>query len=350
MVATLGSFGWGLALGFVMVSISVVSLVFLEMISGEALRVTVGAARQRGFKGEMLTVPLRVGSSPGTALAEFRLVSVPEGVEAEIVGDGRERTMAVKSRFAGVYRGIKVKVGVMDPLRIMARNETHEVPHVFEFLPSYLLTKARPLSVPASMLGDYPAGRGGFGQEFYSAETYSPSSSSRDILWKRLAKLPNEDLMVRVGEANIPERLTLCFMERTTTAERSSPTWMDLASEAVARIGLPVVTLGITFRLVHVVGRSSAVAEARDIGGLANLVVGLWRDLGGESAPVTPGEADVMLVPQEAFNTPELFRLVLDKPSVILSWGGRRGALGESMIFFTGNEDVNALVARVLGR
>lgn len=349
-MASLGSFGWGLALGFALVFISVASVVFLQTISGEALKVTAGAARGRGFKGEALTVPLALGSKPGIVLSEFALVSVPDGVSGEIVGEGLERTLVMRSRFAGVYRGIRVRVGILDPLRIMARNETHEVAHVFEFLPTHLLSKTIPLSVSASMLGDYPAGRRGFGQEFYSAEVYSPSSSSRDILWKRLAKLPDGDPMVRVGEANIPETFTLCFVDSVKPVERASPTWMDLASEAVARVGLPVVTLGITFRLVHVVKDVSTVAEARNAEGLANLVMGLWRELGVESAQEGPEDADMLLVSQKGFEVPELFRLVLDKPTVVLSWGGRVGPVGGKMVFFTGNEDVNALVTRVLSR
>lgn len=346
----MGSYGWGMALGFVLVVVAVASLIILRSFPEESLKVTARESTGRSFKGEVLSVPVRIGSRPGVSVARVELVSVPKGLEAKIQGDRGERILHVKSQFAGVYRGIRVKVGVLDPLRIMARHETHEVPFSFEFLPTYLLARVEPPMVAAAMLGDYPAGRSGFGQEFHTAEMYTTSRSSKDIMWRRLAKSPSEDLLARVGEANIPETLTVCLAEDVKSADRRSPSWMDLFSEAVARLGLPVVTIGITFRVVHVVGGSNTVAEARDARSLADLIVGLWGDEGSEKTELGPRDSDVVLTSREALDEPSLLRLVLDKPSVVVSWGRGRATLGSGMVFFTGNEDVSGLIARVLSR
>lgn len=348
----IADFGWGLALGFALSLVVLASLLVVATFPQEALQLAVSSPRGREFKGGTVSVELFVTSKRGASLAVFDLTSVPDGLDAAITGEGLRRTLEVKSRFAGVFSGLKARVGVLDPLGIFSRSEVHELKFSTEFLPTFLLVRREPLQVSAAILGDYPAGRSGFGQEFYSAQMYAPGSSSRDILWKRQAKSPNGNLMARVGEANIPEKLTVCFVERRGVAERKSPQWMDLASEAIARVGLPVISSGTTLRLLHVLGDSVTVAEAKDAGGLANVLVDIWREDGQrEKTGMRPGQADIIVTAEAEISEPETMGLVLQKPSVLLGWGRqKKGARGSSVVFFSGHEDVSGLVARVLSR
>ena len=352
LAAALASFGWGLALGFALAVVVVVSLFVVITLPKDALGLGASAPRGRAFKDERVTVELLLTSKKGSSLAQFDLSYVPDGLEASITGGGATRTLEVTSRYAGVFSGLKVRVGIMDPLGIFARNEVHDIKVSFEFLPTFLLAKNEPIRVTAAILGDYPAGRRGFGQEFYSAESYSQASSSKDILWKRQAKNPEEDLLVRVGEANIPERLTVCFLEKQMVPERKSPRWMDLASEAMARVGLSVISAGTTLRVVHVLGEETTVFEAKDPGSLANLLVDLWRDgRPREKWGDHPSLADMVVTAESETSSPDVMGLVQGKPSILLGWGQRKkGALGYGVVFFSGQEDVSGLVAAVLSR
>ncbi len=352
LAAALASFGWGLALGFALAVVVLASLAIVVTLPKDALGLGVSASRGRAFKDERVAVELLLTSKKGSSLAQFDLTYVPDGLEAAITGEGATRTLEVTSRYAGVFGGLKVRVGILDPLRIFARNEVHDIEASFEFLPTFLLAKNEPIRVSAAILGDYPAGRRGFGQEFYSAESYSPASSSKDILWKRQAKNPEEDLLVRVGEANIPERLTVCFLERQMLPERKSPRWMDLASEAMARVGLSVISTGTTLRVVHVLGEETTVSEAKDPGSLANLLVDLWReDRPREKRVERPSMADLVVTAESETSSPDVMGLVQDKPSILLGWGQRKkGALSYGVVFFSGQEDVSGLVAAVLSR
>lgn len=351
MAASLATFGWGLALGFSLAVVVLVSLLVVATFPKEALSLTTDASHCRAFKGAEATTNLSIGSNRGTALSEFDLAFIPEGLEVTVSGEGARRTLGVKSKFAGVYGGLKVRVGITDPLGVFARSEIHELPVRFEFLPISLLAAGVPLRVAPAMLGDFPAGRSGFGQEFYSAETYTSARSSRDIMWKRQARMPTDHLMVRVGEANIPERLTVCLLERRSLAERRSPRWMDLALEAMARVGLPVVSSGVTLRVLHVLGEGTTVSEARDTEQLASLLVSLWNDEADKATTeVRLSQADIMIVSEVETQAPDTMGLVLSKPSVILGWGRRRVLGGSSVVFFSGHEDVSALVARVLSK
>jgi hypothetical protein len=352
LAGSLASFGWGLALGFALAVVVLVSLVAVVTFPKDALMLSVDSPRGRAFKGEEISAGLNISSKRGASLAQFELAQVPEGLEAAIVGDGAKRRLSVNSRYAGVFSGLKVRVGILDPLGIFARTEVHSVRLSFEFLPTFLLAKKEPMRVSAAILGDFPAGRGGYGQEFYSAEMYTPASSSRDIMWKRQAKLPNDSLMVRVGEANIPEKLTVCFIERLGVEDRRSPRWMDLASEAIARVGLPVVSTGTTLRLLHIVGETEVVAETKDAGGLANILIGLWSEGPPAVGSIeSPRQADMIIVAETETASSDVMGLVLDKPSVLLGWGQqKKAARGSNVIFFSGREDVSGLVARVLSR
>ena len=351
LIGGLASFGWGLALGFALGITFVTSMLVLAATPEEALELRLGPVQRRMFKGEGAATSLTVGRGSGRDLAKVELDAVPDGLDATLTGEGPTRALRVTSEFAGVFKGIRVKVGILDPLKLFARIETHQLDIAFEFLPTYLLAKREPMRVSAAMLGDYPAGRGGLGQEFYSAETYTPASPSRDIMWKLQAKMPNDDLMVRVGEANIPERLTVCFIQGGEFEGRRSPRWMDLTSEAMARVGLPVVATGTKLRLLCVLGGKWTVAEARDRTGLANLIMGLWRDdVVKENSDAEPVEADLIVTTESETQVPATHKLLVDKPSVILKRGSKKVPSASNVVFFTGLEDVSWLIARVLSR
>jgi hypothetical protein len=348
----LANFGWALALGFSLAVVMLYSLLVVASYPREALSLTVDPRRARAFKGEEVAVEVVLASKWRGSLAEFEVVSVPEGLELAMRGEKNRRTLTAGSRYAGVFSGVKAKMGVVEPMGIFERSEVHRLDLSFEFLPTFLLAKREPVTVSAVILGDYPAGRRGFGQEFHSVEAYTPSSSSRDILWKKLAKTPGEELMARVGEANIPEKLTVCFIEREGVGERGSPRWMDLASEAIARVGLPVISTGTRLRVLHVLGGTMEVAEAKEAEGLANILVGLWTDKGlKEKTMEGPDQADIIVTAEAETTSPETMALVLEKPTVLLAWTQQKKvARGSRVVFFTGHEDVSGLVMRVLSR
>ncbi|MDG7025522.1 MAG: hypothetical protein JRN11_02095 [Nitrososphaerota archaeon] len=351
IAASLGNFSWGLALGFSLAIVVLISLFLLLALPKKELELTVKDTVRRAFKGEQVSSGIRLGSGRWTSRATLEVLSAPEGLETAIQGEERDRTLAVRSIYSGVYKGITLKVGILDPLGLFARKEVHELQVSYEFLPTSLLAGKGPLRLTALIPGDYPGGRRGSGQEFYATEPYGSSSNSKDIMWKRQAKLPYESLMVRAGEANIPEQLSVCFVERMETDPKRLPRWMDLASEALASVGLPVVSTGITLRVTHAKKDGATVAEARDLGGLASLIMKIWSDVEAGTTDTERDRPDMVITAEEETQAPETMRLVLEKPSVILCGSrGRRDVQGTNVVFYTGHEDVSNLVASVLSR
>ena len=341
-----------MALALSLTVAATMSYLLLRLSPRRTFEVGLGPGQTRTFKGGSLDYPLSFRSAEDEERTLVELVQVPEGVQASLRSTGeRGRSLLVSSRYAGVFTGFSLKIGIGDPLGLFNRYEGLRLPLAAEFLPTSLLMKQEGSTVSAAMLGDRPAGSRGFGQEFYTAELYDPSHDSKGILWKRQAKVEGDSLMVRVGEANIPETLTVCLLERERRTPRELPGWMDLASEALSLIGIAVLASGSSIRLVHQVGNEARVSEAKDLRGLADLLGWLWRDeVGKEMSRRGLADAGIVVTGKAELEYPDIVEVLLKKPSVVLSYTGGRVAHGAGVVFFTGKENISLLVNEVLSR
>jgi len=332
--------------------VAVVSFASLRLVPHVAFDVKLKEAPTRAFKGGTLEFPLVFRSARDEQAAHVKLLSAPEGVQADLVPDGGHgQILAITSKFSGAYSGFSLKVGVYDPIGVFVRYEERKLNLVAEFLPLSLLAPRSEISVAAAILGDRPGGSRGSGQEFYAAEPYDSAHESKGILWKRLAESQGNNLMVRVGEANIPETLTICFLESQRRPPKQLPPWMDLASEAISIIGLTIIGTRSTMRIIHQAGNQATIDEARDITGLADALAWIWRDdVHKEKTTATATDAGIVITGEAEIQDPSIFALLARKPSVVLSYSSSRVTRGAGVVFFTGNENISGLVYQVMSR
>jgi len=352
VIGSLGSFEWGMALALSLTTVAVVSFVSLRLVPLRVFEVNLEKATTRTFKGGTLEYPLVFRSPRDEQVAHVKLLTVPEGIHADLVPDGkRGQILALTSKFSGAYSGFSLKVGVYDAIGVFVRYEERKLDLVAEFLPLSLLAPRSEISVAAAILGDRPGGSRGSGQEFYAAEPYDSAHESKGILWKRLAESQENDLMVRVGEANIPETLTICFLESQSRPRKQLPPWMDLASEAISIIGLTIIGTRSTMRIIHQVGKEATVEEARDLSGLADALAWIWRDdVQKERTTEAATDAGIVITGEAEILDPSIFALLARKPSVVLSYSSSRVTRGAGVVFFTGNENISGLVYQVMSR
>ena len=316
-----------------------------------AFHVSLGPGLRRAFKGQSLSYPVVFGSPEEEARAVVELLGVPEGAEGRLsVGPDHSRSLRVFSRYSGVFTGWSLNVGMPDPLGLFTRYEERRLDLSAEFLPNSLLAKREEVVVRAAMLGDRPAGSRGYGQEFYSAELYDSAHDSKGILWKRQAMLGGDNLMVRVGEAKIPETLTVCFLESRPRPPRELPTWMDLASEAISLIGLTCLDSGSNLRVIHQLGTQTASAEARDLKGLADLLAWLWREHPSAQDPRGFPDAGIVVTGEAEMRNEAIFGLLLRKSAVVLTFSAGKVSRSPRVAFFTGKETLSGLVSGVLSQ
>ncbi len=347
----IGSYSWGLALALSLTFAAIFSYMTLLLSPKRSLRVRADPSQRRAFKGGILEFGLEFESPTEERRATVELKQVPEGADARLVPRGEHgHALVVSSKFSGAFTGWSLKIGTLDPIGLFSRSEDIWLDVTAVFLPVSLLARREEVVVHAAMLGDRPSGSRGFGQEFYSAELYDGSHDSKGILWKRQARLGMDNLMVRVGEANVPESLTICFLESQPRVPRELPGWMDLASEAISLIGLVTFEAGSYLRVIHNGRKGSAVAEARDERGLADLLVWVWRTEPLERTGETPSDASIVVTGEAEMADSEVFTLLLKKPSVVLTYAKEKVSHAHGVVFFSGKESLSQLVSMVLSR
>src|SRR2546426_1081849 len=170
-------------------------------IRGLTLNVT-RARRRRRWMG-WLSLRVDTVRMPGGVDASFRAVS-QTAVEVTAI-----------PRYAGRYRGLGAKYELNDPLGIFGEfGEAEFEDFTIDVLPLALLAPARSVVIPAVTMGEKPAGRRGAAQELYAIDEYHPFAETKEILWKRAgARTPDERLLIRVREANVPRALKIGLLE-----------------------------------------------------------------------------------------------------------------------------------------
>jgi len=338
-------------MGFALGALSLLALAFVGFYPKQELALVADPSRVRGFKGETCTATIKLGTRAASARVRLDLTDLPGGVEASLQEKSGTYVLTVMSPFAGLFNKFKVEVGIGDPMGFFARKEPRQLQLAFEFLPLSLLMERRQVRVAPLVTGDRPAGKRGFGQEYFSAETSNSPHSPRDILWRRQARSTSNELMVRVGEANLPENLSLGLAEPNNRSQRENPRWIDLVSEAVASLGRPIVTAGSTLTVIHAVEESVTISKARNEAELADLIIGLWRDDVPKQESMVPlNSADLVVLAQWETSSLTNQMLLRSKPAVLLSWSPRATSRQSKVAIFSGHEDLGWLVARTAGR
>ena len=304
----------------------------------------------RGFKGEDSTVVFRIRSPMGIEESAVALPRTPEGLKAELgrMPDGSWKILA-NSKFSGLYQGLKVRLSFVDFLGIAERYAERELDLRLEFLPKAMLLELASVNMAPVTLGEVPANRMGLAQEIYGAERYNLSQDVKDILWKRLARFGTASPMVRVREANTPELLTVCVLELTEREGLEHYKWMDTVCEAVARLGRATIAVGMRFRVLRVTGRGRTLAEAHDLGTLADCTMAIWEV--EEEGRIGDGaeSASIIITGEDELNAGEA-GLISGKPTVVISPRPTPSLRNARSVFFTGSEDLSGVVGQVLSR
>ena len=200
-------------------------------------------------------------------------------------------------------------------------------------------------------MGEKPAGRRGAAQELYAIDEYHPFAETKEILWKRAAaRTPDERLLIRVREANIPRSLKIGLLE---AVERGSgrPVWMDSTTEAVAAIGMILLRGGTEVEVLRSSPGGVARLSASNPDELANLVVEMWTPIDASHLPDVATEADFLVTGLEELDRTAVSEAARGKPSLLVLGGpGSPPRMTGRTTVYTGAESVVRVVSEVLAR
>ncbi|HEV2225874.1 MAG TPA: DUF58 domain-containing protein [Nitrososphaerales archaeon] len=307
-------------------------------------------SRIRAFKNEKSAATLRLGSFRSKLVGSRRFVVVtPYGLECA-VGEFRAGSgaLTLEPSRAGRFENLALKLFDEDILGLFAMETL--VPlngFVLESLPSSLRAPSLPVLVSPISLGDIPAGRRGGGQELHMVEEYHPGLDAKDVIWRRVAQSPTEELVSRTRESSIRQAVTL-GISFTWKSDESRVVLLDLAAEALGQITKPLLELGILVRISFVSQARISSFESSSLGELAEAILALTDidNVGFTEEPISA--SDIVVAEKTSFFEDRRQALWRTGPVLLISETPAHPDFGDKVFVFTGREDLTALVEAVI--
>ncbi len=280
-------------------------------------------------------------------------VKGPEGVDT-ITNDSKEAlSLTFRPKYAGRFIGLRASFDFLDPLGLFRKTiEVVREDFVIDCYPESLLKEVKQAAPITLALGERSGRSHGTGQEFYSIDEYNPSIEKKNIYWKKIASLPDERLLVKVREANIPQSITIGLI-KTVPRESKDFEWMDLACEAAGDLGSHIFSLGCDVNLVFLKGERIANFETTDLlefrQGLMEM--SLSEVCGADPISKILHESDICITGFKELEDKLLARVIARKPAILIKDDENLPPiLGNTSLIYTGREDVGGIVDRVIRR
>lgn len=308
----------------------------------------VGSATVRAIKGQEATTVLNAGSLLGSDSAITLSVVPPAGVEAsaEVVNAGKLE-LKVKPKYAGLFRGLTIVLGVKDELGVFVAEKSARLDSFrVESIPANLVAEARTSLASWMILAESPAGAKGHGQEVYSLEEAS-QPEARSIYWKGVAKSPEERLTVIAREAELSSNVTVGVINSDESGVVSLE-WMDLACEALAKLSRGLLDVGTDVEIVVSSRAGLTRMRASSLPQVMQCIMRVWEDIKANANVVEVVQmSDVVLVDTEMLKFPPTARLLAGKTTLALSPGGGKVSEGDAYTF-SGTENLDGLLVEAL--
>jgi len=279
-------------------------------------------------------------------------VKGPEGV-VTVPNDSTESlSLSFRPQYAGQFQGLRVTFDFLDPLGLFKKTlEVVRSDFIIDCYPSSLLKEVRQVAPLTLALGERSGRVHGSGQEFYSIDEYNPSVEKKNIYWKKTASLPDERLLVKVREANIPQAITIGLVK--TVSRETDLAWMDLACEAAGDLGAHIFSLGCDVRLAFYRDERISRLEAEDLQEFRESLMQMSRSqvAGIEFVSEILHECEICVTGFKEVEDSLLASEVARKPSLLIKDGEiLPQTIGNLSLIYTGTEDVTELVNRVVRR
>ncbi len=286
MLAVVSSFlnvGLMLSLAVSMSIAALVSLLIVKFAKDSNIKVELKPNSTRLFKHEKFSVNsilyMRTPRWVSARLASLQ-GSLGTAINTELIGDDSIQ-ISVEPLFAGRHTGIDITATVSDPLDLFEKNiNVRYSDFTVDALPSTLLSVITSLKPSSFGAGEASSNFSGASVELYSLDEYKPYGETKNILWKRVGRMPNEDLIVRVREANNPQTIRIGFLDayrRQKPEDRLS--FMDLVCESIGFLGNNLIAMGCSLEIALVSEDPPgpvATMNAKSFDDLAEVLMTMW--------------------------------------------------------------------------
>jgi uncharacterized protein (DUF58 family) len=333
------------ALGICLVAMAMISVAIFEYVLKGGIKTMMQRGRVTITKGEesgaLLTIQYRGAGWIDTDLTTFE-TEAGQQMQIESLSEGKTR-LRFLGKYAGRIEGVKLRITLTDPLNLEDR--LVEVVHrafVLDTLPASLFASTVPKQQRVYGYGEQPTGYSGSGQELYGLEEYNAGTDIKNIIWRRVAKSPDESLIASVREASVRDVVNVGVVQFADRGE-DEVAWIDQLCEALGQVGTEVLAMGpsvtiyfnsprkteaaregseneeeplqgmTSFRATDVIGLSEAVmscsvaSPSRDIKEVvanSDLVVTGLKELGDSEMAMLIAQKPLLVIPDKAFISP----------------------------------------------
>lgn len=253
-------------LGISLATVALLSLVIFQLGIKGGVSVEMTDGHVKTFKGQEYTTELVVRSVgagwTGSTPTRFEVES-GQSIGIERLSEEKVR-LHFLGKYAGRVEGIKVGIDLTDPLMLMSRvDEIRKTGFILDTYPLSLARVLPPRRVTIFGSGDQPTGYAGAGQELYGLEEYQSNMETKDILWKRVAKTPEERLISRLREATVRDVLRIGVMQFAERKGDAKEVWIDSLCEALGLVGREVFEIGASVTILFDSRRGATAAPIR---------------------------------------------------------------------------------------
>lgn len=350
-----------IVLGTSLVLMAVVSVVIFASAIEGGIEVYVEKDHVTAFKGEeyetVLSIESRAADWIGSLPTTFS-IETGQLTRVDPIGDGKKLRLRFLGKYAGRTEGITVGVSLSDPLKLLHREQRIvQSEFVLDILPLSLLAPVAPGRVTTFGYGDQTAGYPGPGQELYGLVEYHSGGDTKDIIWKRVARSPDEKLVARIREASVKEFIragVIQFAER----EDARAAWVDKLCEALAHVGKEAIELGTGFAILYHSSPEAAflgtdeIEEERSLGltraratglkELAEAVMTCSVASGSREIETVVRDSDFLITGLREMEDQETAASIAGKPAILIYEEGASPPknLGKGSIIYTGRENL----------
>jgi hypothetical protein len=280
-------------------------------------------------------------------------VKGPDGVDTVPNDSTDALSLTFQPKYAGRFEGLRVTFDFLDPLGLFRKTlEVTREDFVIDCYPASLLKEVRQTPPITLALGERSGRSHGTGQEFYSIDEYNPSVEKKNIYWKKIASLPDERLLVKIRESNIPQAITIGLV-RTVPRDTGDLEWMDLACEGAGDLGSHIFSLGCDVNLVYFNDDKLTNLETTDLLEFRQSLMrmSLSQLTGRDCVSEILYECDICITGFKELEDDLFAGEVARKPSLLIKEGDSLPrTLGNLSLIYSGIEDVEEIVNRVVRR
>jgi len=355
-------------LGVSLAAMAAVSVMIYHFAVKGGVSISMEGGHVKTFKGEEYETVMAVKSKGTDWIGSMPTdVKIETGqlMKFEPLPDGKIR-LRFLGKYAGRTDGVRVELSLTDPLRLFTgRQQLAFTDFVLDTLPLSLLAPTVPRRLAVFGFGDRATGYPGPGQELYGLDEYR-SGDTKDIIWRRVAKSPDETLVARVREANVRDVVRVGVVRFAERGEDRAA-WTDLLCEALGYIGKEAFEMGASFTVLYASPPKAAKLEgatarderrlgltrarATDIGELAELVMSCSVAEGSREIGGAVDGSDFVITGLRELEDEKMAAVISQKPMLLLyEEASPPSTYPDRSVIYSGQENLLQLARKMLER